>query len=428
MRVIITTVGTWGDVLPFIGIGTELRKRGHEVVILANSKYEQDIRKWGLEFHSIGQKEKLEEALSYLLNEGLIWEKKNKKTAKIYKVIEACRTISLSATGPILEYASKHNKPGNTLLISNYICYGTRYVQDKLGIPCITTVLVPFYIRSGIRPSEQPGLSANAPRIIKRLYTLIFEDIFVLKPMFEKFKDQGIDLSKYKSFKHRCSPDKVICMAPDWFAKPQADWPAQTETVGFPFFEGEQIQELPQELVEFLNSGEPPVVFNPGSQVRKDDNSFVEESIKACRKLGMRGVFIALPENKRPVDLPPYMRAFGYVNLSLLLQRSAAMVHHGGIGNCAQGLRAGVPHLVVPVYAEHFDTAYRLKELGVGDSIMWDNYRDELIVHKLEGLLKSKETERNCKAIAQKFGTGNAIEIFCDIAENVALNRGITLK
>ncbi|MBZ4646519.1 MAG: glycosyl transferase family 28 [Clostridia bacterium] len=424
MNIIISTAGTWGDVLPYISIGTALRKRGHNVVLLANSKFEAEIRKAELGFHSVSSKEDFENALSYIVNEGLIWEQGAAKNANLKKVIESLGKLFLNSTRPIYEYIYNNCQPGNTLLINNYICYGARYAQDKLNIPGITVVLVPFYFHSKYRPAQQPNLPEWMPRFVKRFWRSFFEDFILFKPLFEQFHDGDIELSKYKEYKLRFSPDKVICMTPEWFAKPQPDWPPQTEVLGFPIYEGEQTQKLPREVEEYIAEGEPPIIFNPGSQLQENDKFFIE-SAYACEKLKKRGIFVGCYDKKVPKNLPSCVKVFRYIPLDTILPRAAAMVYHGGIGTCSQGLRAGIPHLVVPTFPEHYDTAYRLKELGVGDTINWSKYNAQDIANKLDKLINSSVVAKNCREITCKFDCSDPIDDFCNIVEKLARKHGI---
>ena len=88
-----------------------------------------------------------------------------------------------------------------------------------------------------------------------------------------------------------------------------------------------------------------------------------------------------------PANLPPGIQAFGYLPFSQILPRSALLVYHGGIGTLAQGIKAAVPHLAVPHAHDQFDNAWRLKRLGLGDSIAINSYRAQRAVRAIRGLL-----------------------------------------
>ena len=64
------------------------------------------------------------------------------------------------------------------------------------------------------------------------------------------------------------SPQRVLGLFPDWFGAVQPDWPPQTRLTGFPLQDGRTEAELPAEVRAFLDAGEPPIVFTPGSAMR----------------------------------------------------------------------------------------------------------------------------------------------------------------
>ena len=165
------------------------------------------------------------------------------------------------------------------------------------------------------------------------------------------------------------SPDRIIGLFPEWFAPRQPDWPSQTRLTGFPMFDQRASAPLDPELERFLDGGEAPIVFTPGSGMW-NGTSFFAESVRLCSKVGRRGLFLSVHADHIPSDLPSQIRHVSYAPFSQLLPRCAAIVHHGGIGTSAQAMAAGIPQLVTPFFAhDQFDNAARLRELGVARSI-----------------------------------------------------------
>jgi len=108
------------------------------------------------------------------------------------------------------------------------------------------------------------------------------------------------------------------------------------------------------------------------------------------------------------------------VALQRLAPRSAAIVHHGGIGTCAQGLRAGIPQLVAPVFFDQPDNAARLAALGVGMIISAATYGSEEVTAKLQDVLASPLVRQSCPLIRERFHNPSALQQICDIAESLA--------
>jgi UDP:flavonoid glycosyltransferase YjiC (YdhE family) len=146
----------------------------------------------------------------------------------------------------------------------------------------------------------------------------------------------------------------------------------------------------------------------------RDAKGFFSASLQACLKMGRRGVFLSPYREQIPPDLPSSFRHFDFIPLDTLLPYASGIVYHGGIGTCAQGLRAGIPHLVAPKTFEQSDNAGRLKRLGVGDSINRDNYNKTTVSNKLETLLNSENTREHCRKIKGKFDNYHGVSDTCD--------------
>ena len=141
---------------------------------------------------------------------------------------------------------------------------------------------------------------------------------------------------------------------------------------------------------EFLAAGTPPIAFSPGS-ANREAHQFFAAAVEACERLGRRGILLTKYDDQLPAKLPESVRHFGFVPLSRLLPHTAALVHHGGIGSCAQGLAAGVPQVVRPMSFDQFDNSRRLVRLGVAEEISVRAFRGPAIAAALERLLESTD-------------------------------------
>jgi UDP:flavonoid glycosyltransferase YjiC (YdhE family) len=213
------------------------------------------------------------------------------------------------------------------------------------------------------------------------------------------------------------SPQLVIGLFPEWFAPPQPDWPPNVHLTGFPLYDESDAREMPPELADFLRAGEPPIVFTAGSAMAQG-TEFFRVSAETCRTRGWRGILLTqYPDQLSP--LPNGVRHFDYVPFSGVLPRTAALVHHGGIGTTAQALAAGVPQLVVPFAHDQPDNAVRVRRLGVGDYVRPKEYRTDRVVGKLEALLASAEVRENCRRRAEVMAGSNALETACELIEGL---------
>ncbi len=136
--------------------------------------------------------------------------------------------------------------------------------------------------------------------------------------------------------------------------------------------------------------------------------------------LGRRGVLLSKFREHIPQQLPPGVVHFDYLPLGGVLPKAAAMVHHGGMGTLAQALRAGIPHLVMPMSIDQPDNAQRLTALGVADYLKPKAYRAGAVAEKLDKLLNSSDVAAACRRIARKFDNVDPRSDTCRVIEDFA--------
>jgi UDP:flavonoid glycosyltransferase YjiC (YdhE family) len=154
-------------------------------------------------------------------------------------------------------------------------------------------------------------------------------------------------------------------------------------------------------LEAFLNAGEPPVVISIGSAMRTGRRYF-EAALQACVMLNQRALLLARSGDQIPESLPPNAHHEPYAAFSQVFPRCRAVIHHGGIGTAAQALAAGVPHLVMPLSFDQFDTAERLKKLGVARSVPAKKFTTNAARTALDSLLNDTTASSKCKELKLK--------------------------
>src|SRR5207244_3369926 len=108
------------------------------------------------------------------------------------------------------------------------------------------------------------------------------------------------------------SPDRVVCLFPDFFAAPQPDWPPNTVLTNFPLWDEAETREVPPELEQFLAAGPPPIVFTPGSAMRQG-RDFFAAAVDACGRLERHGLLLTPYREQLPEPLPSGVGHFDYV-------------------------------------------------------------------------------------------------------------------
>jgi UDP:flavonoid glycosyltransferase YjiC (YdhE family) len=195
--------------------------------------------------------------------------------------------------------------------------------------------------------------------------------------------------------------------------------PANGHLTGFALCDERDWRPPVDGLAEFLEAGDPPVVFTAGS-AHAFSAEFFRVSVEACRAGGRRGILLTQFPEQLPAHLPGNVRAFGYVPFSSVLPRAAALVHHGGIGTTAQALAAAVPQLVVPFAHDQPDNAVRVRRLGVGDFLLPRRYKAAAAAEKLKRLIESATIGENCRLRARDLASSAPLDEACDLVEQAA--------
>lgn len=413
MKVILFTIGSHGDVHPFVGMGMELRRRGHRVVLITNEHFKPLVERAGLQFAQVGSDEKFRE----MLNDPDLWHP-----------LKGFDAVFLRGVLPTLEEGFRAVQseyiPGETVMAASSLGFAARVAQEKLNIPTATVHIQPAVIRTVYDAPRLPGvfLPSWLPRPLKRL-AWAFADKMVIDrkvaPGLNAYRaTHGLPPVKGILKDWWNSPDRIIGIWPEWYAPPQPDWPKQLRLAGFPLFDENEISPLSAELDAWLRAGEAPMAFTAGSAMAQAKD-FFEESTRACAQMNRRGILLSRFEDQIPKDLPPTVRHVSYAPFSTLLPRCAALVHHGGIGTTAQALQSAIPQLIMPMSHDQFDNATRITRLGVGAEIERKLYQAEQIAPLLQNLSDSPKVRENCRSVASRFAGQNGLSMAADQIESL---------
>jgi UDP:flavonoid glycosyltransferase YjiC (YdhE family) len=416
MRILIACAGSHGDIHPFIAIGSELRRRGHEVILSASGYFADLAQTAGLEFVAIGSAGEFRDAIE---NPDLWHPRRGSKL--IFETIMAYTPLTYQQM--LARY-----QPGNTVMVASTLAFAARLLQETHALPLVSVHLAPSIFRSAYQSPKLPGLYLPnwLPKPLKRAVWYMVDRYAIdplICPALNRYRAElGLAPVRRVFDQWLHSPDRVIGLFPAWFNRPQPDWPPQLKLTGFPLFDQADKRGLPHDVCEFLDAGPAPVVFAPGSAMLHGERFFAE-SIAACQQLGQRALLVTLFSEQIPQPLPTGVCHFDYVPFSQLLPHAAALVHHGGIGSCSQALCAGIPQLIRPLAYDQFDNAARLVALGVARKLKARDYYADNVATILESMLSSTTLSEHCRTVAERFAGYDAIARSCDWIEAAAVGK-----
>lgn len=416
-RIVLSTMGSLGDLHPMIALAIELQKRGHVPVISTWQGYEEKVTDLGFKFRSLRPTVDMTDRV--LLREMLDARKGPEKIIK--------ELISPNLREMYDDVVSACD--GADLLITGEVVYVGKSVFEKIGIKWLSTSLAPLSMFSADDPSVYPTaewlellrpLPAAFHRALFAFMRWMISDWFA--PYREFREELGLDGGQDPVFEGKYSKLLHLAMFSKVLGKPQPDWYSPTLQTGFCFYDESETLELPPELADFLDAGDAPIVFTLGSAAVMDARDFFDESAKAAKLLDRRAVLLYGRDNEPPKGLDDNIVGFEFAPYSLVFPNAACVVHQAGVGTTAQVLRAGVPHLIMPFSHDQPDNAARCRRLGIAEIIGRDEYDAENATHMLRKILGDPQYDERAKNTAKILNSEHGTQTACDAME-VVLNK-----
>jgi rhamnosyltransferase subunit B len=377
LRIVLATLGSLGDLHPFLALALALQSRGHEAIVATHEQYRNRVLATGLGFRPL-----------------------RPDYDPFDRVSNRLAMARLTGSRYILEWLFLHLREtyddlcealvGADLLISQAIILPAPMVAEKTGIPWVSVVLAPALLLSLSDPPQAlPYAWMNramcaTPWLTRNILTLIWKETWRwCEPVRRLRRELGLAPGGHPLFEGQHSPKLSLALFSGAFAEPQPDWPESMVQTGFLFHDAQKA--LSWELEEFLAAGGAPVVFTLGSAAVINPGEFFQRSFEAVRMMGCRAVLVAGPDSGMASTRDIFVT--GYAPYALLFPRAAAVVHQGGIGTTAQALRAGCPSLIVPFAHDQPDNAARVVRLGAGRTVSRTRYTADAAALELGVLL-----------------------------------------
>ena len=420
MRIVLSNIGTFGDINPLIAIALELKRRGHRPVMALPAVYEPKIRPLGLEFHAVRPDI---DPSNTILAEMVYDVKKGTERGLRDFLFPALR----ETYADLLDAATKPERAD--LLLLGELNYAGPLVAEMTGIPWASYVLAPLSFFSAFDPPVLPMYPRLARadktvpgmgRAIRRLARFVSRKW--PQPIYDLRAELGLAKGANPLFDAKHSPYLVLALFSRVLGVEQKDWPENTRITGFCYYDSDAgNDELPANLKEFLAAGPAPVVFTLGSAAVLAAGRFYEFSAKAAMRLGVRAVLlIGTDERNRPRQaLPESICVAEYAPFSALFPQAALVVHQGGVGTTAQCLRASKPMLIMPYSHDQPDNGRRMRRLKVARVIQRGNYLPVRVARKLKAMLEEPLFARRAKLVAQRLEREDGVLSACDALEEL---------
>lgn len=414
LQIVMLIVGTRGDVQPFIAIGKRLQDYGHRVRLATHGNFKEFVLTAGLEFYPLGGDPKI--LAEYMVkNKGFLpstpseipIQRKQLKEI-IFSLLSACKEPDLDSGIPFKAEA----------IIANPPAYGHAHVAEHLEIPIHIFFTMPWTPTSQFphplsRVKQQPGYRVS--------YQIVDSMIWLgIRDMINEFRKKKLKLRPvtYLSGAHGSGSDVPhgYIWSPNLVPKPK-DWGPKIDVVGFCFLDLASNYTPPKPLLDWLESGPKPIYLGFGSLPVQEPEKMTQIIVEALEITGQRGIINKgwgglgdLAEPKESIyllDNCPH---------DWLFLQCTAVVHHGGAGTTAAGLKAACPTAIVPFFGDQPFWGERVHARGVGPPpIPIDQFSLQKLVDAINFMLDPKVKEAAvelAKAMENEDGVTGAVKAF----------------
>jgi sterol 3beta-glucosyltransferase len=409
MRVVMTTVGTRGDVQPFVALGKGLASRGHRVVLATHVDHEGFVRGHGLDFRPIGG------SFQALVESdlGRAWIESGDDLRRYLKT-------SRAVFEPVLPvwYAdgARACEDADVVVTHPFVC-GAFNMAEKRGVPLVCASLYPVIANGELRPMAFPGMpdwawlrrfiwnqASRGLSAMARPYIAAQREALGLPPARTKdelreFLLAGVVLHAYS--------EQVV-------PRPR-EWPDNVLVTGYLPLEAPPDYAPPAGLEAFLAAGEPPIYVGFGSMTGRDPEELTRTTLEGLRRAKQRAVVVTgwggIAQGVAQGDDVFVAREVPH---DWLFPRLRAAVHHGGAGTTAASLRAGLPTLVVAFFGDQTFWGYQVAAAGAGPRPLQRRVLDaQTLGEAIAGVVASEAYAKAARAIGEKLraedGVGAAI-------------------
>ncbi|WP_217992519.1 glycosyltransferase [Longimonas halophila] len=373
MNVFIATIGTRGDVQPYVALGEALHQAGHAVTICTSTRYAALVAERGLQYG------RLSDDLVALIEtpEGrAAIAGAGGSAGGMRALIRLIRTSFRIQRALFCDGWTAAQAANPDVVVYHPKMAIALHYAERLGIPAVMATLFPTLLPTSAYPN--PGFpSLNLGRRLTATYNRATHHLVravvsvVSRWLFASWRaEHGLPPQPWGTGLLHRDDGTHVPIVNGWsahVAPNPPDWPRQdVTTTGYWVLDRPSDWTPPSELQAFLEAGPPPVYVGFGSMAGGDPAHTTRVVLDALAQAGRRGVLARGWGGLDAQDCPESVYLLDQVPHDWLFERVAAVVHHGGAGTTAAGLRAGCPTVVCPFFGDQLFWARRVCDLGVG--------------------------------------------------------------
>jgi UDP:flavonoid glycosyltransferase YjiC (YdhE family) len=411
MKINILTIGSRGDIQPYLALGVGLQRAGYTVRLTTHDTFKELITRYGLDFWPIGGN--IQEITQGEEGQRMIAAGGNpfQALSRLRQALEPILAECLAQTW--------HSCQDVDAVISSGTAFFGDDVAERLGLPSFIALLQPILPTGSItHPMVSPlPLGKTVNRLTYQFFNRFYWQLF--KQSVNGWRQHTLTLAPHPSCpflsqRWRSLP-KLFGYSSTVIPHPP-DWDATHHVTGYWFLDSTPDFTPPPDLQAFLDAGAPPISIGFGSMASRDAAETTAIALAALAKTGQRGILLTGWGGIQETDLPDDVFKLDAIPHDWLFPRMKAIVHHGGAGTTAAVLRSGVPGIVVPFFADQPFWGDRATQLGVSPQpIPKKQLSADRLANAIHQTLESSVIQQRAKqvrsAIHAEDGIDHAIQV-----------------
>lgn len=382
---LLLTIGSGGDLYPFLRMGKVLIADGHTVTMASHCVYEAEARSNGFAFLPLDTPERY----SLLMNAEIQVKVQDPKSG-----VDYFKTYML----PQLETLTERTMAAcdaQTVIIGHYMVHGlAQLLAEKLKLIYITVFLAPSFM-------ESAATAEQTMRYVAREFNLVRAKVGL--PSIHNWHEA---MSCYHH---------GIAFWPEWFGNVASVDRARISFAGFLLHENKE--NIGVELQQWLAENKPVLITHGTTPPLS--SSFFTSCIEACSELNYCGIVVAKRQHVSFERLSPGLRYMEFIPFSKVMSNISVLCHHGGIGTLAQALYSGVPQLILGNGFDRPLNASYVQSLGAGEFVPMPQWNKQRVAELLQRLKERPEVSKNSAAVSARMRQSDVEGNLIHIVRNV---------
>lgn len=414
MKIALSTVGSTGDIQPYLALGKELIAAGHDVKALSHPFHAPRFEKNGIPFQGCGTE---------LTEDGL-----NAKIDRMISALSPLKQLRILMEEGTMDNGDQYfadvkaGMAGSDLAICHMIDFYGHEAALQMGIPRISTIFAPAGIPNKY---ASPLFAPDWLPFTKFWWWLMTATMKKLDgKVINELEKVGGTEQEVKRF-YSLAPELNLIAASPLIAPTYPDLPTRYKVTG-PWLLPEPDFVPSAELLSFLERHPKPVIVSLGSMGGLKGPELTRKILKAIELVGCPAIVQSGYANLFQKDAPTNVFFAGYVPHGWLFEKGLCVVHHGGAGTSTAACRAGVPSIVIPFIADQPYFATNIRKLGLAPKMLW-HYRltARRLARRIQIVIDNPSMQAKAKQLRPQFLAEEGTEKAINTIEDFAKQKGI---